>query len=318
MVETSPEVLEIHDPSGLPAHLYQDRLISNCQFVDNDSRLNFYKPGAPIHSWYTSCLDPTEEESGPILSNTASIGIENDGTSQAFEIGMPYYGIHTGIFVDNQPMAMPMCQISYFALAMSKTLNQHGQSDVFIVHADSYTSVATCDHSVHLDKGRRQDSWMALALLAGFKQCLSSLGTVVAISPGGTRIAAASWSRVLLWTVDPRALHQEDLEHYFPTRDYSMRKGIGRLRPTLLSAEGVVHKMLWTNETQLYATTDQGLAKWDIGHMSEGRRENLSLSYETVMTAPVTVRGAHQHSQAEPTHRHWCNQGGKRQDSTLI
>lgn len=272
--------MEIHDPPGLPTHIYKDRLISNCQFVDNDTKLNLYKAGAPIHSWYTSCPNPLDEESGTILSNTASIDIENDGTRQAFEVGMPYYGIHTySVFADRQ--LMPVCQISYFALAMGKTLNQHGQTDVFIVYSDSYLPVGSCDHNVHLDKGRKSSSWTALALLAGFKQCcLSSLGTVVATSPGGTRIAAANWSRVLFWTVNPRVLLQGELQHYFPACDYNMRKGIGRLRPTLLPSEGVVHKMLWTNETQLYASTDQGLAKWDIGHMSEGRRENLSLAYD--------------------------------------
>ncbi len=272
--------MEIRDPPGLTTHTYKDRLISNCLFVDNDRKVNLYKGGAPVHSWYTNCPNSEEEESNPIFSNTASIDIENDGTRQAFEVGMPYYGIHTySVFVDRQ--SMPVCQLSYFALAMSKTLNQNGQTDVFIVHADSYLSVGSCDHDIHLDKGRKSSSWSALVLLAGFKQCcLSSLGTVVAISPGGTRIAAANWSRVLVWSMSPRLLHQGELQHYFPACDYNTRKGFGRLRPTLLSSEGVVHKMLWTNETQLYATTDQGLAKWDIGHMSEGRRETLSLAYD--------------------------------------
>ena len=95
--------------------MYKDRLISDCQFVDNDSRLNFYKADSPVHSWYTSCPNPADEESGPILSNTASIDIENDGIRQAFEVGMPYYGIHTyKVFVDRQSTAK--CQISYFAL----------------------------------------------------------------------------------------------------------------------------------------------------------------------------------------------------------
>ena len=217
---------------------------------------------------------------------------------------MPYYGIHTySIFVDRQ--SMPVCQISYFALAISTTLNQHGQTDVFIVQADSYLSVGSCDHNIHLDKGRRSSSWTALALLAGFKQCLSSLGTPIAISPGGTRIAAANWSRVLIWSIDPRVLHQGELQRYFPARDYNMRKGIGRLRPSLLSSEGVVYKMLWANETQLYATTDQGLANWDIGHMSEGRRENSLLAYEvcpeTAMAAAVPGKTGQHH----PPRRAW-------------
>ena len=278
--------------------MYKDRLIMGCQFVDDDSRLNFYEPGAPIHSWYTTYRNSAEEESGPIFSNTASIEIENDGTRQAFEVGMPYYGIHTyGVSVDGQ--SMPVCQTSYFALAVSKALNQHGQPDVFIVLGDSYLPVGSCDHSLHLDKGRKSRSWTAVAFLAGFKQGTSSLGTVVAISPGGTRIAAANWSRVLVWSVNPSLLQQGELQHYFPGRDYNMRKGIGRLRPTLLSSEGVVHKMLWTNETQLYATLDQGIVKWDIGHMSEGRREQLSLAYdvwpENAVAAQVPGMREHPH-----------------------
>ncbi|KAF2144929.1 uncharacterized protein K452DRAFT_132538 [Aplosporella prunicola CBS 121167] len=37
------------------------------------------------------------------------------------------------------------------------------------------------------------------------KNSLSSLGTIVAISPGGTRIAMASWDRVLVWAIRPTA-----------------------------------------------------------------------------------------------------------------
>ena len=264
----------------------------SCQFVDNDSKLNFHKAGAPIHSWYTNCPNPVDEESGPIYSNVVSLDIGNDGALQDFEVGMPYYGIHTySVFVYRR--SMPVCRISYFALAMSKALNQYGQKDVFIVHAESYLPVGSCDHNMHLDKGRRSSSWRALALLAGFRQCcLSSLGTIIAISPRGTRIAAANWSRVLFWSVNPEMLDQGDLQHYFPACDFNMIKGIGRLRPTLLPSEGVVHKLLWTNETQLYASTDQGLAEWDIGHMSKGRREYLSLAYdvwpETVAASRVT------------------------------
>ena len=158
-------------------------------------------------------------------------------------------------------------------------------------------STTGCDHVIDLEGGRRLPSWKALALLAGYREGTSSLGTVVAISPRGTKIAAATWSRVLVWSLNPTLLHQGELQHYFPVRDYNSKKGFGRLRPTLLSSEGVVHSMLWTNETQLYAATDRGLVKWDMGHMSDGERESLSLAYDawpdTAVAAPVTTR-AHQ------------------------
>ena len=114
----------------------------------------------------------------------------------------------------------------------------------------------------------------------------------MAISPGGGSIASATWSRVLVWTLNPRLLHQGELQHYFPVHDYNHKRGIGRLRPFLLKPMGVVHNMLWISETILYATTDQGLVKWDMGNMSDGEEENLSLAFdawpETAVAMPLT------------------------------
>lgn len=65
--------------------------------------------------------------------------------------------------------------------------------------------------------------------------------------------------------------------------------------PTLLSTEGVVHEMLWTNETQLYATADQGLAKWDIRTCFrspypsfEPQDESGDTSWEYALLRPVS------------------------------
>lgn len=184
---------------------------------------------------------------------------------------MPFHGAR--IFnISIGPQPVPICQTSYLALGISKTADESNHPNVFIVQADDHRTVSDGDHSVHLDEGRKLTGWKALALLAGWRQGTSSLGTVMSISPEGSRIAAATWSRVLVWSLHPRLLVQGELQHYFPVGDYNSRKGIGRLRPTLLSPEGVVHNMLWTNETQLYATTDQGLVRWDLGHMSDGER----------------------------------------------
>ena len=306
MVESSPKILRIRDYPALPPHMHRDRLISGCTFVNNDSKLNFYQAGNPIHSWYTNCPDPEQEDSNPIFTNIASIDVEHEGRRQEFEVDMPFYGIHTyNVVVDIQ--STRLCQISYFALA--KSTNQHGQTDVFVVRTESYSPVDSCGHNVDLDKGRVHGGlggWTALALLAGFKQCYeSSLGTILAISPKGTRIAAASWSRVLFWSLDPSIFHHWSLQNYFPTCDYNTRKCIGRLRPTLLPSEGVIHKLLWIDETKLCAISDRGLAKWDIGHMSDGRREILPLENDVwPETAVATGEGETSEHSERRWHRH--------------
>ena len=180
---------------------------------------------------------------------------------------------------------------------------------MFICMTEIDSSPALCSHAVNLDAGRRSSSWTALALLAGWKPGTSSLGTVVAISPGCTRVAAASWDRVLVWTLDPGLLHQGSLETYFPACDWNRRKGLGRLRPVrlqagiggkgwaggiggdgtgggragkeLVGAKGdVVYGLTWVCETTLYAVTDRGLVRWDVGPKAEGGREELKLAYD--------------------------------------
>lgn len=104
----------------------------------------------------------------------------------------------------------------------------------------------------------------------------------MAISPGGNRIAAATWDRLLIWTLDGDLLHQGGLQHYFPVRDYNAKKGFGRLRPTKLSTEGigVIYGLRWASETSLFANTELGLVQWDMGILSTGERQTLSLDQE--------------------------------------
>ena len=262
--------------------------------MENDQKLNFSKPGIPIHSWFSPTPNLSDDRCYPISTNTALLNIDKvqDDDVEEFAIGMPFHAIHShGVTVDWSAAAM--CGNSYLALGMTK--HPRGSSshpDVFIVQADSIVFSSDCQHHVVPEEGRKLRSWKALAFLAGYRQGGSSLGTVIAVSPEGTRIAAATWSQVLIWSFSPKLLQQGELQHYFPTHDYNPRKGFGRLRPTLLPSQGVVHSLLWTNETQLYATTDRGLAKWDIGHRSEGEREQLTLAYDawpnTAVAAPVS------------------------------
>ena len=258
--------------------------------MENDKKLNFYKPGSPIHSWFTRADDLVDDSSAPIATNAAWLSIgDGEEVVEEFAIGMPFSAAHYyGVTVDWT--TEPMCRNSYLALGLTKRRRESSNHpDVFIVQANPILFSTDCEHRSNPEEGRKAHTWTALALLAGYREGASSLGTVIAVSPEGTRIAAATWSRVLVWSFSPKLLHQGELQHYFPTHDYNSSKGFGRLRPTLLPSQGVVHSMLWTNETHLYATTDQGLAKWDIGHRSEGEREHLSLAYDAWPNAAVAA-----------------------------
>ncbi|MCJ1463177.1 hypothetical protein MMC07_001782 [Pseudocyphellaria aurata] len=247
------------------------------QFLRKDKTLNFFKPGHPVHSYFTNSCDPEKPDSRPWQENRVLVDVEKDDEYWLkFAVGMPFIGFHFDNLTD--PRHGRICRYSYLAIGISETLGL--RSNVFIVQTDRDVPESQCKHMVDLEKGRRSTNWKAVALLAGCGRGTSSLGTVMAISPGGGRIAVATWDRVLVWTFDPSLLHEGSLEHYFPERDYNPKKGIGRLRPTKLSTEGVIHSMLWVDETNLYATTDKGLVQWDMGHWSDGEREDLSLAYD--------------------------------------
>ena len=275
LVEYFPTQLTLTDCSETNLHSKGSRLISNLHFVQSDTKLNFYTPGNPLHSWYTNSCNPNAG-CGPIWPNSAIVQVDSN-LFEEHAISMPFYAAHSRDIRDDSRPA-PYCRTSYLAIGTSK---DSIQSDGFIVQAEWEILARHCDHVALTERGRRTGhGWKAIALLAGWRQGKSSLGTVSSISPLGTRIAAATWSRLLVWAFNPDLLHQGALELYFPKRDYNSRKGMGRLRPVRLRSEGVIHSLFWANETTLYAATDEGLVRWDMGHKSSGERENLSLAFD--------------------------------------
>ena len=293
-IDKDPSVSKFEDPLALPnANLdqCQKRRLFGVQFVDYDKKLNFWRPGHPIHGWFTNTCRPGDTFR-PIVGNKETIDLDpSSAYSETLSVDMPFHMCHS-LHEDWQPG--PMCEMSYLALATTMELHQKAdgaQTHTFIVQADHVIPSANCDHKNHLDDGRKLGSWTAVAYLAGWRQGHSSLGTVVAVSPEGTKIAAAIWDRVILYSLNPTLLHQGELEHYFPARDYNARKGFGRLRPVLLPSDGVVHRMVWREETQLYATTDRGLVKWDLEATCHSKRKALSLTYATWPPGPLELPG---------------------------
>lgn len=246
------------------------RIIFDMQFIQKGKGLNFYKPGIPIHTHFTTSADPeTFEsfESRPARENLVLIDVGGEGRFHRFAIGMPFYGIHTA--------GASRCHLSYLAIGITANYG------AFILEMSRASSELNCSHTVDLERGRRTTDWNPIAFLAGWRDGgSSSLGSVMATSQCGGRIAAATWTEIRVWTFNPDILLQGHKEQYFPPRDYNMRKGIGRLRPTILSNEGVVYKMMWVGENNLFATTDRGLVQWDMSALAEGEKDDLSLAHD--------------------------------------
>lgn len=273
------------------------RLIFTPSFSASDRVLNFHMPGSPIHNWFTNSTSPSSTTSGPIHSNLAHITIPPSLVYSNFKVAIPFHAHHTPSINVSYSTA-PFCRTSYLALGEctdSDFVGGPNSSNVFIVTGDIDTAPHLCNHVPNLDAGRRNSTWTVLALLSGWRHGTSSLGTVLAISSKGTHIAAATWDRVLIWSLDPHLLHQGSLEHYFPACDWNQGKGLGRLRPVRVRSAGVVYAMCWVGECVLYAVTDGGLVRWDVGPRADGGKEVLRLEYdawkETAVAAPLVGGG---------------------------
>ena len=233
-------------------------VILSAQFIEDGLKLELFKSGHHIPSFYSDISSRGEQESSRVHQTGHTFNIHQDGRRHLFSIATPFHERHQSA-EEVDWSAEPKCVISKLALGFSENKKDafYPSHNFFIMQAEEFESAWECNHSLSYDSGRSSHlRWKPVALLAGYRQGDSTLGTVAATSPGGTRIAAAIWNQVYLWSFDPNLLLDGDLHLYFPGHDYNTRKGFGRLRPTLLSpAQGVVHSILWTNERILFAIT---------------------------------------------------------------
>ncbi|KAG8530078.1 uncharacterized protein KY384_005560 [Bacidia gigantensis] len=281
--DPEPQMTPIHRlAADIPDRAPPVVVAFNAQFSLNGESLLLFKPGHHIHSWYASTPQADGRGATSMQSNSTLIDVDKYNGRHLWEIniGKPFYERHMSDVFDEDDDT-PQCRRSWLALGFADRRAARGfeTPSVFIMQSDAQKPTADCDHLINLDGNTTW--WKPIALLGGYKHGTSTLGTIMAVSPDGTRVAAALWNRIYLWTLDPKMLVEGDLHLYFPPRDYNPRKGIGRLRPTLLStSSSVVHGMQWTNEENLFAVTDRGLMKWDLGCMSDGTRESFSMPWD--------------------------------------
>lgn len=103
---------------------------------------------------------------------------------------------------------------------------------------------------------------------------------VMAFAQNGTRIAIAYWDKILVWALQPDVLAGKliggEWVHdwiYERTVDENLKCSLVELKPILLKADAVVHKMAFTaSENELVTITDRSVQIWNLGPSAIGRR----------------------------------------------
>ncbi|KAI9872995.1 MAG: hypothetical protein M1830_000955 [Pleopsidium flavum] len=275
--DPSPKETTLEHSHTGPFSTTSPPLICNMQFTQDESQLNLYTPGLPIPSWYTVCINPMKTCFASMSHNIEWMCLDSCSRESVL-ISMPFHYDH----VSNIPLFTPIpsfvCRTRFLALAMTY---ERDDKQAFIVQTVQETMVNACDHQPKLDSGRRSRHWTSRARLDGFKHGHSSLGSIMAIAPNGTRIAISDWSDLRVWALDPSALQEDQSYLHFPARDLCPKSEIAILRHVKLPSQGVIHSMCWQDEDKLYAVTDQGLVRWDVGHKAYGKGQAMSFELET-------------------------------------
>ncbi|KAF1978447.1 hypothetical protein BU23DRAFT_595628 [Bimuria novae-zelandiae CBS 107.79] len=121
---------------------------------------------------------------------------------------------------------------------------------------------------------------------------LPTIGLKVAVSPRSHRIALAAWKTLRVYSIDPMAFLSPKHSHGSPkthsrwhSHDFAFVYRCGReyysngasergcvvLEPIDLKTTGIIYALEWRSEDQLWALTNEGVCKWDIGVWAKGR-----------------------------------------------
>lgn len=135
-------------------------------------------------------------------------------------------------------------------------------------------------------------------------QTQSSLGIIMAVSEFSRRIALATWNRVLVYALKPRAFLDRpyadgpaedfEMDHAYLEKcghDYygksEKNENIVSLWPLELPQSGVVFSLAFRGQNELWGLTDRGLIRWTFGARCDGRRDELLLSSPILSEANV-------------------------------
>ena len=242
--------------------------------------------GDTFPSWYNLISEKADHQSNEVTDYSVNLNFDDDLVDGNMKRRPSFHTRHAGTqtWRNHDTANGTVCRwVELFLVEVVHSNPSQNHPSMFIACSEEFKDSNRCDHTSNntaptLYYGAHNKP---LAILGGYRRSTSNIGTVLAISPNGTRICTAVWDHIYLWTLSPKLLTEGDLSLYFPDRDYNSKGGYGRLRPSLVSASrGIVHSMFWTNEEIFYVVTDQGISKYDMSSDLLGCEETPSLTWD--------------------------------------
>lgn len=130
---------------------------------------------------------------------------------------------------------------------------------------------------------------------------LPTIGLKVAVSPHSYRIALAAWRTLRIYALNPKVFLSSNRASYGPSDNGNAftycdlyptdawRSGyynnLAReeehvlLEPVEVPSTGVIHALRWVSEDELWALTDEGICRWNIGVWATGQRTVSELGH---------------------------------------
>ena len=130
---------------------------------------------------------------------------------------------------------------------------------------------------------------------------LPTIGMKIALSPRSNRIALAAWRTLRIYSIDPMAFlsskrsygsrksHARRYPHDYAFVNfcgwdyYNGRERVGgcvMLEPVEIVSTGVIYSLDWRSEDELWALTNEGVCRWNIGVRADGRKGVAELGDE--------------------------------------
>ena len=243
--------------------------VKNLQFLASDDTILIHTVESPVHVGVSIIGAPPRVAGGTNIydSKQSFRGLPGQPPDW-IRIGVPFYAQHSK--ETNCHTGAQTCVKRYLIVGISEKYKNH----LYIARYQENVDLAVCDHETNLQQLQYSSNRTLAAFLAGYRPRSNSIGTILAMTKDGTRIAAANWNCIVIWTICPDMLSQGPYDAYFPPRDFNKPRDLGRIRPVLLPSQGVVYTMQWTDRDNLFAVTDRGIAKWYVGHLKAGRRDS--------------------------------------------
>lgn len=265
-------------------YLVQLGPVRDLVFNDNCSQLLFYHGAETLYgSFQRIRLSAFPDSFEPKLYRNSCLVPFSDSLSLHFAIDIPFFGTHGTLRQDG----MDMCNWKYLSLGIAKHRSENW-SVACLLRSEALCQSRNCAHILNLDRGRRFVDWKVVAILSGFQESTSSIGSIATASPHGTRIAIANWDTIYIWALEPGSIIKDNVDGFYPPGSQAADPRVVKLRPIALPLNAVCFKLRFLEkEDELLAFTDRGLMYWNLGPLSKGERETTRM---TLQQPPVSGR----------------------------